>query len=932
MKTSFYKITGIREGEALRAVLMFAYILLIITSLQILKPVRNSLFLTRFGVSQLPYVYLLVGVVVGTTIFFYQRIARRIRLGKLVTYSLVFSVSMLLLFRILLTSQYRPGWLAYAFYIWVETYGVILTAQFWLLTNFVFDAREARRIFGFIGAGAILGGIAGGYLTKWIVPFTGTVNLILICCVLLGCCLSILRIVWIKNVRPLYRERRYIPTQSDQRGTKTPLKLVFSSSHLRLIAGIVGIGVLVGNLVDYQFNVIAVSRIQDRDQLTAFFGFWLSNLSIISLVIQLFITPRILMKFGVGASLFFLPSGILLGTLYFLIQPGLWSGVLIKIGDGGLKHSVNKVGLELLYLPVPSHIKTQVKTFIDVFVDSFAEGLSGVVLIVAGLIIGTHIRSISMIVIALVLVWFGLVLLARKEYVNAFRNAIEKRTIDLEDQQVNLEDASLFEFIARILESDRERRILFVLNLIENSHNYKLVPYLRNLLKHPSDEIKVQVLEMLANFGSADFSSEVEPLVSDNTFEVRVGAINYLSGKAPDRFAKLESFLQDPSSEIRAAALMVAAHDFTTHRDFRKRFPFAQRFNALLNELRQEEITPELKIHGAQIIGVAHEPELYKYLHQLLKDSSREVLREAIRAAGETRSSEFIPELIQHLSTRRVRKQARTALAKYGDVIIPELLKRLKDPNESRNTRLSIPKVLALIGLQRSVDVLLAELHEPDLLLRYELIKALSKLKANFPNLKINREVITKEILEETRYYFRTLGVLQLEEGSQTENDDGNLSKARKLLIRALEERLDKNLERIFRLLGLRYSTQDMFSAYKGIVSNQNDLRANALEFLDNVLDRYLRRYILPIVEEMHSGEALDELRREFGVKEIDQKQTLKELLEGNDNWLRICALYVISALNEKECAPLVENLKQDADPIVRETAQYALRQLQAEA
>ena len=931
MKRSFYKITGIREGEVFRALLMFSYIFLVITSLQILKPVRNSLFLTRFGVSELPKVYLLVGVVVGVIIFLYTRFARKIRLGRLVAYSLIVSISILILFRIFLGGDHRSGFLAYAFYIWVETYGVILTAQFWLLTNFVFDSREARRLFGFVGSGAILGGIAGGYLTKLVVPLTGTVNLILICCLLLSFCILILRIVWIKNVKPAFRDRRITPVRVEQRGTWSPLKLVLSSSHLRLIAGIVGIGVLAGNLVDYQFNVIAVSRIQDRDELTAFFGFWLSNLSIISLFIQLFITPRILMKFGVGASLFVLPTGILFGTLYFLLQPGIWSGITTKIGDGGLKHSVNKVGLELLYLPVPSHIKTQVKTFIDVFVDSFAEGLSGVLLIVIGLTLGTHIRSISMVIIALVFIWFGLVFLARKEYVNAFRNAIEKRTIDLEDQQVNLEDASLFDFIARILESERERRILFVLNLIENSHNNKLVPYLRNLLKHPSDDIKIQVLQMLQNFGSVNFSAEVEPLVSDNSFEVRTGAIDYLCDKAPARFEKLEMYLDDPSSEIRAAALMVAAHDFTTIRDFRKHFQFAERFKQLVGNYQQNN-SNELKIQAARIIGEAHEPALYPYLHELLKDTERDVLREAIQAAGETRAAEFAPVLMRHLSTRRVRKHARVSLAKYGEPIVNDLMNRLNDPSENRIIRLSIPKVLALIGVQRSVDELLSKLEEPDLLLRYEVLKALSKLKANFPNVKINREVIMKEILEETKYYFKTFNVLKLEQESQSDHDNDSLSKARRLLMRALEERLDKNLERIFRLLGLRYSSQDMFSAYKGIVSDQNDLRANALEFLDNVLDRYLRRYILPIVEEMHAGEALDDLRREFGVENHDQKRMLKDLLEGDDNWLRICALYVVSALNEKDCVPLVESLKEDTDPIVRETAAFALRQLEAGA
>lgn len=585
---SLRKITGIREGEGVRALMMFTYIFLVITSLQILKPVRNSLFLTRFGFSQLPYVYLLVGVVVGSAIFFYSRIARRLKLGKLVSYSLMTSVAVLLLFRTMLIGDHKSGYLAYAFYIWVEMYGVILTAQFWLLTNFVFNSREAKRLFGFVGSGAICGGIAGGYLTKSLVPHTGTVNLILICCAALILCLGILRVVWQKSAKLSLRERRFVPLRSEARTGRHPVRAVLESPHLRLIAGIVGVGVLVGNLVDYQFNVIAATQIQNRDQLTAFFGFWLSNLSVISLIIQLFITPLILMRLGVGTSLFVLPAGIMAATSYFLVAPGVYSGLSTKVADGGLKHSVNKVGLELLYLPVPSDIKTQVKTFIDVFVDSFAEGLSGVLLIVLGFTLGTQIRSISLVVIVLVALWFVMVFFSRRTYVNAFRTAIEQRTIDLEEQKINLEDASLFDFIARILEGDKERRILLILNLIENSRNAKLIPYLRNLLNHPSDDIKIQVLQMLPNFDYADFTKEVEPLVHDNSFEVRTGAIHYLFRKSRNGQQVLESLFKDSSADVRTAVLMVAAHHYAQDKDFRKRFPFVEYFNTLIKNPEQK--------------------------------------------------------------------------------------------------------------------------------------------------------------------------------------------------------------------------------------------------------------------------------------------------------------------------------------------------------
>ena len=39
--------------------------------------------------------------------------------------------------------------------------GVLLISQFWTLANLVYDPRQAKRLFGFIGGGAPLGGIAG---------------------------------------------------------------------------------------------------------------------------------------------------------------------------------------------------------------------------------------------------------------------------------------------------------------------------------------------------------------------------------------------------------------------------------------------------------------------------------------------------------------------------------------------------------------------------------------------------------------------------------------------------------------------------------------------------------------------------------------------------------------------------------------------------
>ena len=81
------------------------------------------------------------------------------------------------------------------------------------------------------------------------------------------------------------------------------------------MAVIIGVSVIVAKLVDFQYSDIASQRITDKNQLTAFFGFWFSNFSILSLLFQLFLTRKLISRMGVGSALLFLPGGIFLGAI-----------------------------------------------------------------------------------------------------------------------------------------------------------------------------------------------------------------------------------------------------------------------------------------------------------------------------------------------------------------------------------------------------------------------------------------------------------------------------------------------------------------------------------------------------------------------------------------------------------------------------------------
>ena len=66
LRKTLRRILDIRDGELLRVLLMFTYLFLLIACYITTKSVRDAMFLTEIGVKQLPYVFILIALVVGS--------------------------------------------------------------------------------------------------------------------------------------------------------------------------------------------------------------------------------------------------------------------------------------------------------------------------------------------------------------------------------------------------------------------------------------------------------------------------------------------------------------------------------------------------------------------------------------------------------------------------------------------------------------------------------------------------------------------------------------------------------------------------------------------------------------------------------------------------------------------------------------------------
>jgi hypothetical protein len=160
------------------------------------------------------------------------------------------------------------------------------------------------------------------------------------------------------------------------------LKLVWGTPHLAMIAAIVMLATMSSTLVDYQFKEAVRATLTTKQQLAGFFGAFYGWTGAASLLIQLFLTSRLMASRGVAVSLSLLPVALMMGSVGVLLFPALLTATLLRGADNSLRKSLHRSVLEVCYVPLPSMLRRKTKTFIDTVLDSLAEGLgAGVVFI-----------------------------------------------------------------------------------------------------------------------------------------------------------------------------------------------------------------------------------------------------------------------------------------------------------------------------------------------------------------------------------------------------------------------------------------------------------------------------------------------------------------------------------------------------------------------
>lgn len=865
--------TDVRREEIVPAALMFVYGFLALSSYYIAKAVRNAVFVQRVGADNLPYVYIMTAIFVTLVMVVYSRFVDRVKQTTLLQCTFAFMIGSLLLFWWLLRGESATV-TSGAFYIFIKLYGLLVVSQFWLVANVLFTTSQARRLFGPIGVGLILGGIFGGAVADGAVSMLGSENL------LLGAALTLVPSSGVvAYLGPRIRQGEAASGRLMDDITADAVKLLRESSHLRTVAWILGLTITASTLIDWELNKAVELFVVGEDQMTAFWGrfFVLQNLA--SVLIQVLFTSWILQTLGVGAGLMALPLGLLVASVGVVAVPALLTAALAKGTEGALRYSLDQSTRELLYLPVPTQVKYKVKPLIDLAVYRGGTGLAGVLLLVCTAWLGFSIREVGLLCIAVIGVWGFFALRMRSEFRDSVKRMIGIRDVELDELIVRRLDALTVDELREALRSGNERRAVYALSLLEHDPRPEIAQDVRPLVDHESADVRVRALRYLVAFGSRHPEEQMAELREAPPRELETAVLAYL--------------LRHGTEERRQEALDVL-RKMASREDPEERLTAAR----LLSEAPGEVVEPQ---------GI---------LTDLLNDEVAEVRARAMHTAGELSHQPAVPVLLERLRRPEDRRAALDALEAFGPAIEAQLLRRLSDPESPFSIRRRIPGLLRAHARQETVDRLVeiqGALESNRI--RYEVVKVLDKLRRNRPELDFERYDIQPLVELETREAYRWFALWQGMEGAGSqEQDEGARRTGDRLLLHLLEQRYREAVERALRTFALAYPLEDLYAAHSALSSPERTSREQGFELLENVLSISHRRLLAPLLNPGQPLERKMELAADrYGFEWSGPPEVLRELAADRDPWVAGLAHRCRDRPSEEGARPWEASLRSEA-------------------
>jgi len=395
-----------------------------------LRPIKDSVFFVTVGAQNIPWAKIFSALFILPIVMFYMKIVEKFQREKVFyTMMTIYAVAALVfafffmhptigLANKTVSSTRIIGWLWYWF---IESYGSIIIASFWVIVTDITLPESAKRGFPLIYIFGQLGNIVGPYfITAKNLGFTTSAPIPIICAFIM---ILIAFMLWLfMKYTPKDQLKRYEgkPTQQvAKKGKKKVgfvegIKTIFSNGYLMGILFIVMVFEVIVTIFDFQFKVMAKTAFPLEIDSSAYLAQYAYTTGIVAFLCVLLGINSIQRKLGVFVSLLITPV-LVLGAVFLLWNyPVLGVAFWIMVFSKAVNYALNQPTLKNLYIPVKKETRYKTMGWIEAFGGRSSKSIGSAVNLLRKIYTSKHgaigaalfLNVSSSISIALVGIWF----------------------------------------------------------------------------------------------------------------------------------------------------------------------------------------------------------------------------------------------------------------------------------------------------------------------------------------------------------------------------------------------------------------------------------------------------------------------------------------------------------------------------------------------
>jgi AAA family ATP:ADP antiporter len=399
------------EINEVRATLLgFVWFFCLLGGYYLLRPLRDAMGLAG-GADELQWLFTATFVAMLALVPLFGTLVTRLSPRHFVPWVYRFFTASILVFCVLIVLDAKNVWVGRIFFVWISVFNLFVVSIFWSVLADCFSNAQGRRLFGFIAAGGTVGTFVGPALAATLVSTLGPVALTLGAALLLEAGLQCFHRLYPRGKVSSARASEpgaATATGGDARpiggGVFAGLGLIVRSPYLLGLCGYLLLHTAASTFLYFEQGRIVASAFTDTASRTRFFALVDLGVSTLTLLLQIFVTGRVIRRLGIGAALVLLPVASALAFAAVALSPA----VLVLAGAQALRracdYAIARPAREVLFTVVSREAKYKAKNAIETVIYRGGDAISGWISTGLGAF-GIGFTSLAALAIPLVAVW-----------------------------------------------------------------------------------------------------------------------------------------------------------------------------------------------------------------------------------------------------------------------------------------------------------------------------------------------------------------------------------------------------------------------------------------------------------------------------------------------------------------------------------------------